>query len=576
MPDMNVIDTLVKELLASEPSLKMQEEQLRKAITALLDAKPDVPRDERFYANLRKELLNSFAAARAATHAPEIPMNESFIAKFHRAMTAHPFYVPAAAIAGVLVIVAVAAPRTGLMPGLNGSPSKGTRSVALGGGMVVRPTSVHAFGNLVSSQSAAGANAEAGAVAPSQGSSGKMAFGLGGGGGGISTTAGAPTPTAPMMAPNAAAVDGSVTGGARIMPYPGPQTYLAYEYSGDPLTLADAQVNVLRRIKGAGTGADAIKGLLPTLLDFGRFDTMKLQSFSGYEDKEFGLSVYADLMEENVSLSQYYPKWPHPESGCRDQACYDAQRIKESDIPSDADALAAADAFLTERGISKEGYGAPQIQNDWRRWYAMTPQKSDYYFPEQVSVVYPMMANDMRVVDESGQPFGMSVNINVRSRRAEGVYNLFTRNYESAAYDAETDSAKILEIAQRGGTYGWMPEGTDVKKIVVHLGTPERVLLRTWQYANDGTGKELLVPALRFPTIEKSVEGGIVPQEAVVVPLVKELLQSNGGGPIIYMQGKGVGGTSGSGTVSLPPATTSIAPKPNDPGAAPGIAEPGN
>lgn len=316
---------------------------------------------------------------------------------------------------------------------------------------------------------------------------------------------------------------------SKMMVAPEEPFAFTFVYAGDPLTLEDATVAVLRRQKGSGAAsADAVRGIFPNLADFGRFENLKVQTVSAFEDKPYGMTVYADTLEESISISQHYPRWPHPEQNCRDQACYESFRIRESDLPSDAEAIAAAETVLAAYGISKEGYAAPEVRTDWRRWYELMADKSQYWFPEAISVTYPMLSGGMRVVDESGASYGMTVNVNVREDRADGVWNLYSKNYESSAYDAETDSAAILAAAARGGVNGWQPEaGSGVRMIEVRLGTPERVMLRTWQYGGDGSGRELLVPALRFPALDATAPYG-VPPEAVVIPLAKELLVRQG------------------------------------------------
>ena len=143
--------------------------------------------------------------------------------------------------------------------------------------------------------------------------------------------------------------------------------------------------------------------------------------------------------------------------------------------------------------------------------------------------------------------------MNVRAKRADGIWNLSSANYESAEYAAETDTAVIMAAAERGGANAWVPEqGSDVTKIDVQLGTPDLVFLRTWQYVENGVPNELLVPALRFPTTVPSGATDAMPPEFIVIPLVKELLVAPqgggmGGGPTTYMKG----GASGVATPAI-------------------------
>lgn len=504
MPDKMLVDSLVNDLLAADPTLREKEPALRRSIEKLLASRPDVPHDEKFIAALRADLMKEFSAQRAA------PAKEGV-----SAVLAKPwFLLPAGVLAAMLAIAVVTVP--GLKPAqenrvpvvFEAAPQEGVRVSAVG---------ERGFGDLLSLASGEQA------IPPTRG--------LGGGGGSNNVAA------------MDAKMEAGTPGASMIMPVPEQPYAFTYVYTGDPLVLAEAKLPVLRRVKGASStgSADAVRGLLPKLADFSRLDNLKLQSVSAYEDKEYGMSVYADLWDESVSLSQYYARWPHPEQACRDQACYEALRVRETDLPTDSEAIAAADAFLASYGISKDGYGSAEVRTDWRRWYDAMPVKSDYWFPEAISVVYPMMANGTKVVDEGGSAYGLTVNVNVRADRADGAWNLYTRNYESADYDAETDPAAILAVAKRGGVYGWVPEeGSGTRVIEVRLGTPTRVLMRTWQYGSDSLGRELLVPALRFPVLDATTEVGVT-QEAIVIPLVKEMLTrtdggGGGGGPGIMLK----------------------------------------
>jgi hypothetical protein len=258
------------------------------------------------------------------------------------------------------------------------------------------------------------------------------------------------------------------------------------------------------------------------LIDLSNAKDAFVQSFTIAEKRDQGYVFNVDAQEGMVNIFQN-GKWNSSLSRCVDQNCYEQNRLSESDLLSDEESIRIADAFLAEYGISKADYGAPVINNQWRLQYAAMDSvaRSSYWFPEGVSVVYPILADGKIAYDESGYPYGLNVNVDVRMKRAQSVWNLFARTYQVSSYAAETDTKRLLDIAQNTDNYGgeW-PE--NAKRIEVELGTPKIAYVRSWQQMGT-TGAELLVPALIFPI--KNVPAELWRQN-VIVPLVKDLLDA--------------------------------------------------
>jgi hypothetical protein len=306
-----------------------------------------------------------------------------------------------------------------------------------------------------------------------------------------------------------------------------PESY-RFIYKGGDLPSLASQQPVLRRIKNSGAqGADQlIKTFTLGLLDLGKFQQMRLQNFALVEDREFGYMVNVDLSQGTASIYQNWEKWPQPYAQCQDEACMQRYRLQLSALPSDAEALSIARAFLNDHGISTTAYGAPYVNNDWREDFERSQDKANYYIPDSVSVVYPLQLEGQTVLDEGGNRTGLYVSVDVRHRRVSNVSELTSQRYEKSLYEGETDQNRLVALAERGGWRSYYPladAGVQGQKIVnLDLGTPTIGLMRLWHYTVP-VSQELYVPALVFPVTNRPVTPGYFPKQ-VAIPLVKEVL----------------------------------------------------
>ncbi|HJV32659.1 MAG TPA: hypothetical protein VJ694_01395, partial [Patescibacteria group bacterium] len=373
--------------------------------------------------------------------------------------------------------------------------------------------------------------AEAGAFGPLSGPSGT---GRAQAGGGTGLGGGAPvapeTAAVPMGGGGSPSIDSKM-----LVPTDWTPTVFKHVYKGEAIEGLSAQVDVYRRERG-GAAAGSIGALLGYdlgLMNLGAAKNGSIQSFNIAEDRENGYVISVNPEEGTINIYENYLKWNYPERSCTDQACIDSYRLKEGDMIADDEAIRVADAFLAEYGVSKDGYGAPVVRDDWRVQYARMSDKSSFWFPDTVTVVYPVLVDGKPVYDEGGAPNGLNVNVNVRHKRASGLWNLATRNLTVSAYEGETDPNVLLGVAEKGGVYGdqYMPE--NAKVVEVELGTPTVAFTRVWQW-NGTIGTELTVPALVFPVLN-------APQDYwrtnVTVPLAKELLKVPGGGVVMPLGG---------------------------------------
>ncbi|HYF05144.1 MAG TPA: hypothetical protein VEA59_03145 [Patescibacteria group bacterium] len=487
---MNNIETILADLYALDPTLKAKDAELRDHIQALLAAKPDITIDAKFASDLRRMLM-------ARAEQKQISNTYSFMKKLNYVFGS--VGLAALVIAGVIVI----------NQGRQTTQLSSSEQL-LAGDIQISKLSSNAFGALNTSN--------IGTEARSQAS--------------ITNMASSPT-AVPELAPNVA-MDASLPMSEKMIAPP--TQNITYTYAGEELKLTDTQLDVYKRVKGISsttTGQNILKQLNLGVVDGSTFSNPKLGNLTLSEDREFGYDINVDLREGYVNIYANWQKWPQPYKDCKDENCYRAQQLKPSDIPDDATIISTASKFLKDHNISTAKYGTPFVMDTWRSQYASSADKSQLYIPDEMQVVYPMSLAGKEVYDQGGNKTGLMVNVNVRYKRASGVSELTSQQYQSSAYPAETDVKKILDMAKKGGyfpLYYHSPAGSQ-KTVEAKLGTPTLAYFKTWQY-NDGQGNELLVPALVFPVTSQDSS---ISRSNILVPLIKEILDNPYGGPMPMM-----------------------------------------
>jgi len=293
--------------------------------------------------------------------------------------------------------------------------------------------------------------------------------------------------------------------------------------------LTEESADVYRRLKGQN---DLTKNLAKYLSSIGfseislnTFENLNLTNFSLTEDKDLGLIISFDFNEDNIYVYENWEKWRDPDrEACNDQACYDRYRLKLSDIPADNELLNIAKNFLSSHKVSLKNYGAPKVENYWREQYEASTDKANFYIPEYVSVVYPLLINGEEVRDQVGNYAGLRVNISVVKKVASGLNGLAPYRYETSSYALETDVSEVIKSAEKGGFSSnyWYPE-QEANLQTVSLGTPTKAYVQTYRYEN-GRADELLVPALIFPITKRPQNDFYYYENYVIVPLVKDIL----------------------------------------------------
>ena len=497
------INKILEEIYVIDAELKAHEPELRQIISEIIASRPDTKFDEAFALKLRTEIIERAKALKTSRPAavsfwPDLFKSPQFA-----------YALGAAAVVLAIILPQVIDLKSGMRLS-TGQDSSAPAAISFDFG--VKKSGSAAFGPL------SGLNADQGAnVARSS-----AALGLGGGGA--------------VAAPLAAESDASAKIG--IMP-PFEAVAYKYIYSGEEIKQEQAEMNVYKRLKtdaGSQALAQYVANLDFGLLDLKQFKNAKLTNFNLSEDREFGYATYLNLAENTMEIFANWEKWPRPEARCRDEKCFQEYRVKITDVPANNEIIALADKFLNDYRVDLKSYGEPVVLDSWRRLYETAANKDEYYIPEDMTVVYPLVVDGETVYDTSGNPAGLYVGVNIRFDRVANVNSIMPNSYESSAYPVLSDTAEILKLAEQGGLYpDYLPENA-AKVVEVKLGTPRLVLIKYWSYENEtGIGTELLVPAYIFPVTNKDEIGrevGYFYRENVVVPLPKEIVAAMATPPV--------------------------------------------
>lgn len=492
------VKKILADLYAVDPALRSREKELV-AIVHAMAVKPEAHYDPAFAANLRARVLTELARGGATGRG-------SFASFF----AARSFRYAALGVAAVAVAaVSFAA---------FGPSSKHNGSVALNSGNVsITSVGADAFGPL---QSLAGGSAASGSSSPA-----------------------VPAANAPTAGPmNAAAA------GVAVMPArPFGLATVHYDYTGDPITQSEAQLDVLKKVVAPLSASQATAALEQSgfgPIDLSTFGGLSMSNVTLDQNQDFGYEISLDLANGTISINENYSEWP--------QESATTTPLTASDMPSDSAVITIADQFLAAHDISTANYGAPTVTQSSIGFAvpaasagasavsggAASAMPMIPYYPDAEQVLYPFMVNGMPVYDTNGTAIGLTVAVNVRYGRVESVYGLQTENYQSSAYDAITDTSTILSMAENpevypviyGAVSGGGTSGDSAGNAAVttyNLGTPTMAYEDMYQTDSNGQSSEFLVPAFAFPVVGSA--SGAAPAQNIMVPLVKDFEQQSQG-----------------------------------------------
>ncbi len=486
--------------ICRELGLDPADPAIRHTIERLVEAKPNVPVDDRFIALLREDIQ----AKAAQTAASENKLIPNFMNKI--------------LASALVVMIALAAGGLWYIQNRTDQPLFQTQSSREAGQLLsgeygVTEAAEESFGEL--DKVAIVNKAESGTGGGNAADSAMRAF----------STDQAMSSKQKLIAPGE--------------PYP--ITNYTFEYVGKDITGLQSRQSVLRRAtpKQSTTLVERILGMLSFgLVDLNKFNDVIIQNFAFVEDKPNGYAVNVDMTYGSVSINLDWQRATQiTQNKCLINVCPEMPPLTEKDIPANNIVFEATNKFLADYGISTQAYGSPIVQDSyWRIMYDALPadQKAGYYFPEQVQVVYPLLLEGEIVYDEGGQPNGLNLTYDIRTKRVVSLYELTTKKFERSSYAGVTDAQKIVEVAERGGfrNYTYPSTEPNVKNTVLQLDTPSVKWVKMW-YSDPNmntttfpaTGGELYVPSMVFP-IRNWQQSGYW-RSTIIVPLVQDILNSD-------------------------------------------------
>lgn len=510
------INKILEELYAIDSSLKEYEETLKTLISRMADLKPDTKFDKHFAARLKKEILQ---------HDNNFKINFNFMNK--------KIYLIASSVAVLGVVAILIGFNYKFFPDQNLVVPNNSNDVAnlqnTSSESAVVKLLDGAYGTLaILTNAGATVNQENFQPLAPVSTLGGMPVSLGSesmsSGRGVATSKIMTSPsfgggTVSAIAPDMAV--GSTPNTKMMVPNYG----YKYVYKGEPLDLKDLKGDVYRRVKGDGRMGKDLANLISNqnfnLVSLKAFQDLKMTNLSLTEDKELGLMINFDFNEDNVYISENWEKWRNlAREACLDDACFNRFQLKISDVPDNNTVISLADNFLKTYNVNLEHYGQAIAEDTWRTDYKMMADKNNYYVPEYMTVVYPLLVNNEAVRDQSGNYAGLRVTVNLTKKLASGLNGLTPYRFESSAYTLETDSSNVIKAVENGGwNHFYYMQTTDVKEL--ELGTPVKSLVQTWKY--DGSkNEELMVPALIFPILNAPAE--YYGNKFITIPLVQEML----------------------------------------------------
>ncbi|MFH1522206.1 MAG: hypothetical protein ABIE43_00110 [Patescibacteria group bacterium] len=482
-----LIQNILNDLYMIDPGLKNHEEKLIKIINKLLESRPDTKFDKAFAKQLRAELMAKAEELKRQPSPAKTPVWSFFNINFMKKYTY--------ALGGLAVIVLL------IVSSFYFLNKESKIKLALDK-TEINTLGNNAFGSLVTSEEQLGR---------SQSGGGGETLGMGGGGG--------------FVAPSTAE-------SKSLMPAPDMVNY-NYAYKGDDFTINEDQMAVYKRTKDKSASkqmADLISGVNTGLIDLNKFNNTTISNLNIIEDRDYGYSIYFDFTYNNVTLNASWEKWPRPETRCQsqdpeeNQKCYEDIRLKISDMLTNEELILITDNFIKEYEINMGNYGPAQIQDEWRQQYEISNDKDRAYIPDIVQVTYPLIINNQSVKDESGNPYGITVDVSVRYKKAYGLRGITPQTFASSNYGIENDSQKIINLALNGGVYQTWTNPDASKTIDVELGTPVLGLVIRWKYDQiAGQSTELFVPAYIFPVLNEPE--GYFYRKNIIVPLPLEIIE---------------------------------------------------
>ncbi len=455
------ISSLLSELYELEPSLREKEDAIKKIITSMTKNRPDVVIDENFRSELRKKIMQSIDTKKA------------------KEFSFFQWIVPVAGLAALCLIVWVwmrlDKPTEGAQPLLAFNQS--IESVGKNAFWTIQ-----AQGDATWAQTPIADTRELSMATTSRPQSG----------GGWSEGANAKIAWDMMI-------------------YPIDMKTYRYSYTGE-LSLPSEWLPVYKKSAVPFSSTDTrnfLNNLRIENFDINAFSNLGISNISLVEDREYGYMISLDFTNGWLSMYQNYTNWP--------QMYENYQPLSAADTPSDEVMIAAAQAFIQKYGIDVSSYGTPIIDSSWRLWAARSA-----YIPEMYSVIYPLMVDGKRVVQEGGAYQGISLNYDARTKRIIGMNGIQKVSLQKSEYDI-ISKENIEKMIENGGRYITNNIPADADIVTLTLGDPTLEYVQIYGEWKNGKSEEYYVPAYVFPVENRPEESYI--SNTVIVPLVGDFME---------------------------------------------------
>lgn len=307
------------------------------------------------------------------------------------------------------------------------------------------------------------------------------------------------------------------------------ETNYIYSYTGTiPWLNTTTKMELLKKVKPTTSNTSLltfIKNINLGWFNSQKIDNANLSNFSLKETKDYWLEYQINLEESKISIGKNIPKWS--QTNYKDIEQTKNSRIKITDFPTDWELLAIAKEVISKYNIDLTNYWSPIVNNDWKADYLKSDDRDNYYLPDTIQVIYPLLLNGKNVYEDYGAIKGLKINYDVKTLNLAEVNWIEWMKFEASNYPIENNRANIDKLISkwwRNGYPQYQAENSTIKNVIIHLSVPRLVYININDY-KDWTNVEYFVPAYIFESIEKPKAWEYF-QEKVVIPLIKDFFNS--------------------------------------------------
>ena len=140
------------------------------------------------------------------------------------------------------------------------------------------------------------------------------------------------------------------------------------------------------------------------------------------------------------------------------------------------------------------------------------------FISDQYTVTYPLVIEGKDIYNEYGGLKGLSLTVDIRTKKVVGMYGLEKENRISSIYTNMTDTETMNKIIKHGGRYETRPYDGQ-KTVEVVLGEPTIQYVYAMGEWKDGKADEYYIPAYVFKVPTQDTMFG---PTIIAVPLVKD------------------------------------------------------